>query len=155
MSANDTSDLVRRIAELQDIEAIRRLKHEYCRHCDNHYDGDSIASLFAEDGIWEASAPYVPIVGPAAIAEFFKRMPAAVSFCVHTVANDEITVSGNTATGRWRSVIPATVVIDGVGVPHWLFNDYEDTFRRIDGKWKFVHLKSIIYKSATHAIGWT
>ena len=36
---------------LQDIEAIKRLKAEYCDICDDAHNPDRIGAIFAEDGI--------------------------------------------------------------------------------------------------------
>jgi hypothetical protein len=36
----------RRLARLEDIEAIQRLKERYAYYCDNGYDADGFASLF-------------------------------------------------------------------------------------------------------------
>ena len=52
------SDLERRVRELEDVEEIRRLKWRYCRCWDVGWsthdgDGDGLAALFAEDGVWD------------------------------------------------------------------------------------------------------
>lgn len=38
-----------RIARLEAIEEIRKLKAAYAKHCDNNYDVDRIVALFTED----------------------------------------------------------------------------------------------------------
>ena len=42
-----------RLARLEAVENIRRLKHKYCWYCDQGYDPDGIIGLFAKDGIWD------------------------------------------------------------------------------------------------------
>jgi len=81
-------------------------------------------------------------------------MQSAISFSVHSVCNSIIDIEGDTARGVWRSVIPATFIIDGCAVPHWLFNNYEDSLRRMDGHWLFTHMRSIILRVAEHMHGW-
>ena len=49
----DNTELVKQITVLQDIEAIKRLKAEYCDICDDDHNQDRIVTIFAEDGIWE------------------------------------------------------------------------------------------------------
>jgi hypothetical protein len=49
----DSKDLEKRIKLVEDIEAIKKLKHQYCHYCDANYDADAIAALYTEDAIWE------------------------------------------------------------------------------------------------------
>ena len=49
----DNAELEKRLAVFQDIEAIKRLKAEYCDICDDAHNQDRIVAIFAEDGIWE------------------------------------------------------------------------------------------------------
>ena len=44
----------RRLQALEDAEAIRNLKSRYAALCDDNYDADGIAALFAEDATWES-----------------------------------------------------------------------------------------------------
>jgi hypothetical protein len=44
-------EITRRITALEDIEAIKRLKAEYCDICDDEHNEDRIVSIFTEDGI--------------------------------------------------------------------------------------------------------
>ena len=41
-----TETLEERLQRIEDIEAIRLLKHRYCAFCDDNYDADGIAALF-------------------------------------------------------------------------------------------------------------
>ena len=41
--------LEKRLQALEDAEAIRNLKAEYAALCDDHYNADGIAALFAQD----------------------------------------------------------------------------------------------------------
>ena len=47
------ADLERRVGVLEDVEAIKRLKHAYCTYCDDQYDADALADLFVEDAVWD------------------------------------------------------------------------------------------------------
>ncbi|MFA7439377.1 MAG: nuclear transport factor 2 family protein [Sphingomonadaceae bacterium] len=149
-----TDDLASRLALMEDIEAIRRLKHHYCALCDENYNAPALAALFTEDGVWDAGEDYGRYAGRTAIENFFAGMPKAVSFSVHTALNDIIDVKGDVAEGRWRAIIPATLRIDGRETPYWLFSEYDDAFRKVDGEWRFTRLRSIIHRSSPHMAGW-
>jgi hypothetical protein len=154
VNTSQSDDLIHRVARLEDIEAVRRLKHRYCLLCDQGYIAEEIAALFTPDGIWEASEPFGRAVGRHAIVRFFQSMPSAVSFSVHSVCNSIVDIDGETARGSWRSVIPATFTIDGRAVPHWLFSSYDDTLRKVEGQWLFTHMRSVIQRVAVHEEGW-
>jgi len=49
----EAGDLATRLKRLEDIEALQQLKYRYCRAADDNYDGELVASLFTEDGIWD------------------------------------------------------------------------------------------------------
>ena len=58
MSTNDDmgtrlAALEARLQVLEDTNAIRNLKSRYAELCDDNYNPDGIAALFAEDAVWE------------------------------------------------------------------------------------------------------
>jgi ketosteroid isomerase-like protein len=61
----------RRLQALEDAEAIRNLKSRYAALCDDNYDADGIAALFAEDATWE-SLGLGRFEGRDAIRAFFR-----------------------------------------------------------------------------------
>ena len=64
----------RRLQALEDAEAIRNLKSRYAALCDDNYDADGIAALFAEDATWE-SPGLGRFEGRDAIRSSFKVQP--------------------------------------------------------------------------------
>ena len=46
-------NLEARIRRLEAADSIRRLKAHYCDLCDEGYDADALASLFAADAVWD------------------------------------------------------------------------------------------------------
>ena len=66
--------LEQRLTRMEDIEAIKQLKAEYCDICDDDHNPDRITTIFAEDGIWEG-AGFGKAQGHAAIRELFKKIP--------------------------------------------------------------------------------
>ena len=47
------SGLEQRIAQLEDIEAIKKLKANYCLHVD-HANEEGWVALFTEDAVWDS-----------------------------------------------------------------------------------------------------
>ncbi|WP_197276990.1 nuclear transport factor 2 family protein [Sphingomonas profundi] len=149
-------DLAVRIARLEDIEAIRRLKHLYGLLCDDDYDADALVALFTEDGVWDAGELYGRYEGRAAMHAFFSQISKSVVFAIHTALNDIIDVDpgGETAVARFRAIIPSSLRTPEGDVPMWTLSGYEDRLRKVDGEWKFTEMRSIIRRVANHADGW-
>jgi hypothetical protein len=130
------SDLEKTIQRLADIEDIKQLKARYAAACDDDYNPDKLAPLFAEDAIWDGS-----ILGYAegreAIHEFFSASSSLVPFAVHQVSNPLIEIDGDTATGQWYLWQP--MVFQGAAL--WLSATYADEYVRQHGQWIYQHLK--------------
>jgi hypothetical protein len=146
--------LAARVQRLEDLEAIRRVKHEYCAYCDAGYDPEGIASLFLPEGIWDAGADFGRYVGREAIAGFFRNVGPSVAFAAHVVTNERIDVEGERARGVWWLVMPSTFHEDGRKVDRWLFSEYTDDFVKREGRWYIAHLRSNIHRNAPHLEGW-
>ena len=138
-----TDDLAKRIALIEDIEAIKRLKARYCAACDNGHDADKIAGLFTEDGIWEGG-DFGKAVGHAAIRKLFERLHELISYCQHNAINPIIEVDGDRAKASWYLLCPYTSRKSNE--THWIAANYEDDHVKIDGEWKYQHLRAIISK---------
>ena len=54
-------DLRSKIEQIEDLEAIRRLKAAYCDACDDDHNGDSVSALFAKGGTWQQSLSLIHI----------------------------------------------------------------------------------------------
>jgi len=134
----DMTELAKRITRLEDIEAIKQLKIRYSHICDDMHNPDNIASVFAADGIWE-SPDFGKAVGHAAIRELFKNFQKMFSFSQHNMMNPLITVDGNRATGVWYIMGPWNFT--DTGKKQWFALRYDDEYVKIDGEWKYKHLK--------------
>ena len=154
----DLNDLNARLQQLEDIEEIRRLKFKYCNLIDAMVDtanlADELGALFTTDGAWEAGEPWGSFEGREAIMDFFRAHQDAVHFSVHALSNGEIDVAGDTAHARWRMIAPATLVMEEGRVAHWMFCDYTDEYRKVDGRWLFSRVKADVTRNATYAEGW-
>ena len=131
-----TASLEQTVQRLADIEDIKQLKARYASACDDDYNPDKLAPLFAEDAIWDGS-----ILGYAetreGIREYFGAASSLVSFAVHQVSNPLIEIDGDRATGQWFLWQP--MVFQGQAL--WLSAVHEDKYLRVDGKWLYHHLK--------------
>src|SRR3954462_10875073 len=114
MAQDNSSDLARldrierRLQALEDAEAIRNLKARYAALCDNQYDADGIASLFAEDAVWESPA-LGRFEGREAIRNFFRGASGIFSFAIHYSLNGHIEVDGDMARAQWYLFMPCTL----------------------------------------------
>jgi hypothetical protein len=139
-----------RLKILEDIEAIKRLKHEYCFALDRR-DWSSVAELFAREGVVD----YGPIgnaKGRKAIRKLFvERISRSFTFFAHMAHNPIIDVKGDRATGKWYFDIPSTVAPRRA---RWIAGWYEDEYIREDGDWRFAHVKSFYFYISSYEKGW-
>lgn len=128
-----------RIRRLEDIEAIKQLKARYCDVCDDMHNPGRIASLFAEDGVWE-SPDFGQAHSHAEIRKLFEGFRDNFSFSQHNIMNPIIEVDGERATGVWYIMGPWTQTADGRAI--WMTARYDDDYVKIDGEWKYQHLRA-------------
>ena len=72
---SDLARLEKRLRALEDAEAIRNLKAQYAALCDDHYNAEGIAALFAEDAVGRARTSDA-LKGEKRFATSFKAPPA-------------------------------------------------------------------------------
>ena len=112
MAGHDAFDLTRlermerRLQALEDAEAIRNLKSRYAALCDDNYDADRIAALFAEDATWD-SPGLGRFKGRDAIRSFF-RGASGDFFVRHTLQPERPDLRG------WRCGARAVVSLHAV-----------------------------------------
>ncbi|HIF08568.1 MAG TPA: nuclear transport factor 2 family protein, partial [Sneathiellales bacterium] len=102
------TDLEQRITRLEDIEAIKQLKVRYSHICDDLHNPDNIASVFADDAIWE-SEDFGTATGHAEIRALFSKFRDMFTFSQHNMTNPIIEVDGDRATGIWYIMGPWTL----------------------------------------------
>ncbi|MCS6925449.1 MAG: nuclear transport factor 2 family protein [Candidatus Binatia bacterium] len=147
----ETAELETQLTILQDIEAIKQLKAEYCDICDDNHNPDRIVTIFAEDGIWEGQG-IGRAQGHAELRRLFQRFAELISFSQHNVFNPRIVVNGNEAHGRWNFLGPFTFRKGNRQL--WLAARYEDDYVKINGQWKFKHLRAFGRMAAPYEEGW-
>ncbi|HBD13040.1 MAG TPA: hypothetical protein DCZ13_12885 [Porticoccaceae bacterium] len=131
-------ELEQRIARLEDIEAIKQLKARYCDICDDLHNPERIASVFAEDGIWEGGE-FGQAKGHGAIRQLFAGFREQFSFSQHNITNPIIEVDGDRATGVWYIMGPWTFAKNDKAI--WMAAKYNDDYVKIGGEWKYQHLR--------------
>lgn len=147
----EIGELERQLTTMQDIEAIKQLKAEYCDICDDDHDQDRIVTIFAEDGVWEGKG-IGRAEGHAEIRTLFKRFSEEISFSQHNVFNPRIAVNGDTAQAIWYFLGPFTFRKGDRQL--WLAARYEDDYVKVSGTWKFKHLRAFGRMAAPYEEGW-
>jgi hypothetical protein len=108
-------------------------------------------SIFAEDGVWEGKG-IRRAQGHAEIRKLFKSFAERISFSQHNVFNPRIEVNGNEAHASWYFLGPFTFRKGNRQL--WLAARYEDDYVKINGKWKFKHLRAFGRMAAPYEEGW-
>jgi hypothetical protein len=146
----DMAELEKRLTRMEDIEAIKQLKALYCEICDDDHNPDRITTIFVEDGIWEAG-DFGKGQGHAAIRELFQGFQKMISFSQHMVMNPIIKVDGDRAKATWYFFGPFTF---GKTTAKWQAVRYEDDYVKVDGEWKYQHLRAQIRMAANYETSW-
>jgi hypothetical protein len=126
------------MVDLQEIEAIKRLKYTYCR-CLDEKRWEEMAACLAADATAAYSDGQYSFTGRDAIMRFLRDALAGHHMITsHRVHQPEIDLTGaTTATGTWAldDVVietKANVVIRGAAF-------YHDEYVKIDGQWRIQH----------------
>jgi glyoxylase I family protein len=135
-----TDPVALRLRELEDVEAIRRLKAAYGKACDADHDGDAVCALFVPDGVW-ATTMNQRCEGHAAIREHFGRIRASgrMIHSTHMFTNPVIDVRGDEATGTWSFIMMFTAPDQA---RFRIVGFYDEEYVRVDGRWMFRSLLS-------------
>jgi uncharacterized protein (TIGR02246 family) len=136
----DATELERRVRVLEDIEAIKRLKHRYADACDRGYDADALAALFADDAVWDGGL-FGRHEGREAIREFFQGVSSDIVFALHYMMNPIIDVAGDRATGTWYLFQTCTFAKENT--PIWGAARYDEEYVRESDGWKFRRLRLV------------
>jgi SnoaL-like domain len=146
----DLAQLEQRLTRMEDLEAIKQLKARYCAICDDDHNPDHITTLCVADGIWEAG--FGTAHGHAELRQLFQRAQQRISFSHHMVMNPIIEVEGNRAKGTWYFLGLFTERANHEA--RWVALRYEDDYIKVDGTWKYQHLRAYSRMSASYEKGW-
>jgi hypothetical protein len=136
-------DLATRVDRLESIEAIKKLKHVYMRYCDLGYPPAKLGPMFVDDAVW-TSGVFGHHAGRPAIEAFFAGVSSQIVFAAHLAQNFIIDVRGDFATGRWRILMPCTMMENGEKASRWILGDYEEEYVRRNGEWRFKTIDFLV-----------
>lgn len=125
--------LEHRVTQLEHREAIKELRYNYGR-CIDHQRFDEFIDLFTTD----ATCTYAGVgafEGHNELRELADDFIAAnFVYSCHLFHHPTIDIDGDTGTGTW--LLEAMMAYDD-GRMEWRQGRYEDTYRLVDGEWKF------------------
>ena len=144
--------------EARDIEEIRALKTKYAEACDLGYNADAMADLFTPDAVWEFTNEWGMHRGLKEIDQFMVDVGKQIKWALHFMIGPTIMIHSPThATGKWYILELATMV--GVNDPNGrdaviLSGTDNDVYAKVDGVWKFKHVKVNASQCSNLADGW-
>ena len=124
--------------EPADIEAIRRLKAQYCYAVDGGRT-DEVAELFADNAMCDLESFGGKHQGRDDIRAFYRKLLARRLPSIHSVSNPLITVDGDHATGLWYLMV--AVIREGELNPLRIVARYHDRYVRERGAWKIAEMR--------------
>ena len=127
-----------RLAQVEAVDAIKRLKIRYAELNDEGFDPDGLVALFTVDGVWDAGE-FGRLVGRDAMRAYWVETGRITSFAQHYITNHVVDVdpSGTTATGRCYLLGMST----REGQAYWMAVRYAERYRRVDGEWLFEEMQ--------------
>lgn len=149
--------LEERIQALEDARACEQLMYQYEWFLDHGYDGEGIASLFVEDGLWEIEGVGGTAKGHDAIVQHAADLVKSLPWGQHNMVAPMIEVAddGQTAKGRFCLFCTLTLTDEnGKDEAYVEIGKYENDYVKVDGKWKFKRLYGNMEKAARWDKGW-
>lgn len=148
---DDLSDLAAVVRRLDDIEAVRRLKAQYCAGCDDDHDGEAVSALFVAGGVWSTTHGSVRCEGHDAIRAHFGQLRASgrIRASTHMVTNPVVDIDGDRATARWSFMMMYTGADEG---RYRILGFYDDVMERTAVGWQFRSLHSTVFDSVRLAL---
>ncbi len=75
-------------------------------------------------------------------------------FAAHLAMNFMIDVDGDRATGKWRILMPCTIMDGDKKVSRWLLGDYEEEYVRRNGAWLFKKIDYLMNYNVAFDQSW-
>src|SRR5262245_7702027 len=136
----DLNGLDRRLKRLEDIEALKQLKHRYCRFLDTK-KWKELGELFAPDATVCYSSGKYEFKGVDAIMRFLSESLGEErgSVTIHHGHHPEIELLSDTsARGTWALYNYMFNVTQNRGIRIGAY--YDDAYVKLAGAWKFQHI---------------
>lgn len=133
-----SDDIARRLQVLEDLEAIRTLKHRYANALDTSR-WDDVVACFSADAVAEVGLGVQR--GRKEIADMFHAVYGeAFEWVCHQACNPVIEMtSTTTAKGTWQ--LEAFFVMREGQRGLWTTVFYHDEYRKVDGSWQISYTK--------------
>ncbi len=146
--------LDQRLAVLEDVEAIRKLKARYCAACDDDHNPETLGTLFADDATWEATN-MGRAVGRGAIQAMLGAVgrTGRIRNSAHHAINPIIDVEGDVAAGHWRLIMLYTAKQPDGSLQYLrIIGWYRERYVRVRGAWLFQSLDCHVEEHAPYAL---
>lgn len=149
-------DLAQRIAKLEAVEEIKKLKSRYAQACDDGYNPETMRSIFANDAVWDGGEAFGRHEGQDAICEFFAGVSSSITWALHYMIAPEIEVADDakTATGTWYIWMVSTMETDAGPTPTWVAGLYSDEYRLEPEGWRISNLEVDLQIISPYEDGW-
>jgi SnoaL-like domain len=168
-----THTIEERLQNLEDVEAIKRLRSLYALFWDAGFKSDDdpsanasqLAELFTEGALWAHVDGSYSVEGRTAIRDFTERILRShgedekgqsrqfTGIALHILGNDVIDVNGDTATARWNGLVGGSVADRELA--YWMGLHYEGRFVRTEQGWKYDQLLfDIAFTTKFDGPGW-
>jgi len=149
-------DLEQRIARLEAVREIERLKIRYAEICDAGYDLTAMAEIFTDDVVWDGGPELGRHEGKQAVLDFFAGAPSRITWALHYMiaASVEIDDGGETAGGSWYLLQPCTIAADEGPRAVLGMSRYADRFRRESGRWLLSEINVDVQTESPLDEGW-
>lgn len=151
-----SSDLEQRIARIEAIEEIKKLKSRYAQACDDSYNPETMRSIFTTDAVWDGGEAFGRYEGQDAICEFFAGVSSQITWALHYMIAPEIDVADDakTATGTWYIWMPFTGASDSGPQAGWVGGIYTDQYRLEPEGWRIYDLEVDLQIISPYEDGW-
>jgi bile-acid 7alpha-dehydratase len=131
---SDLAELEAKMKRLEEIEAIKRLKHKYFR-CLDQKKWDELATCFTEDAVSSYHGGRYRFQGRDKIMEFLSRSLTSRRVGMHQGHHPEVDLtSETTATGIWEAEAYLIDLKEDTSMHEVTF--YEDQYVKENDQWK-------------------
>jgi hypothetical protein len=143
---SDDNDFDIRLGKLEAEREIKNLKAAYAGLCDAGYPPAPLVAQFTEDGIFDGGERFGIHKGHDELMAYFDGVSKQIVWALHYMVAPAITVHDDLsrATGTWYLWEPCTLVVGGKETPTWISGKYTDEYRRVDGSWRFAHVRLVL-----------
>jgi len=139
-----------RLQRLEAIVEIKELTARYCWHV-SRKEGKAVVDLFTDDGILDGSTAGMGVIsGRDALLAFYEQSVTDGEESLPFIHNHVVDVSGDEATGT--CALEARFSRGGRSITAAGF--YEDTYRRVNGRWLFAERKLHFHHVVPLGKGW-